>query len=335
MVLLSTATRGVARAEAGADGVWTVDQVLDGVRVNALATSPGDREAVWAGTQKDGAWRSDDRGRTWRRAGLAGVCVKALSVDPHDPRVVVAGVKPAGLWITRDGGASWNELAAFRSRRRWWWWSPADPPGMAPYVSAVSISPADADVIVAGVELGGVHRSEDGGRSWRGHQRSADLDCHDLCFHARDGGWVYEAGGGGPAFSRDAGRSWRHPLAGLGGRYAMAVAADPSSPEVWYVSASPLASWRAPWRMPLAHHDGHARAGIYRSVGGARWERLGGGLPMPLDHMPYALVTVAERPGHLYAGLAHGEVWHTSDHGDHWARLPVDLGAVRTKMVVV
>jgi photosystem II stability/assembly factor-like uncharacterized protein len=334
MVLLSTTGRGVARAEAGGTGAWSVAHVLDGVRVNALAAPPGDPGPVWAGTQGDGAWRSDDLGRTWRRAGLEGVCVKSLAIDPHDPRVVVAGVKPAGLWVTRDAGTSWSELEAFRARRRWWWWSPADPPGWTPYVSGVSISPSDPGVIVAGVELGGVHRSEDGGRTWRGHQRGADLDCHDLRFHARDGGWAYQAGGGGPAVSRDGGRSWRHPLAGLDGRYAMACAADPVSPEVWYVAAAPLASWRAPWRMPLAHHDGHARAGIFRSVGGARWERLGGGLPQPLDHMPYALVTVADRPGHLYAGLAHGEVWHTSDHGDRWTRLPVELGGVRPALVV-
>ena len=334
MVLLSGIGRGVARAERAADGVWRVERLLEGVRVNILAVDPSGRSTVWAGTQADGVWRSDDRGCTWRRAGLDAVTVKSLAVDPRDPQVVVAGTKPAGLWVTRDGGDTWNELGGFRAVRRWWWWSPADPPGWVPYVSGVAISPTDPDVLVAGVEVGGIHLSEDGGRTWRGHQRGADLDCHDLRFHARDGRWLYEAGGGGPAVSRDGGRSWRHPLEGLAGRYTMACAADPERPEVWYVSAAPTFAWRAPWRMPLAHHDGHAQAGVYRSTGGAHWERLGGGLPQPLDHMPYALVTVPEWPGHLYAGLAHGQVWHTSDHGDSWTRLPVDLGGVRRTMVV-
>ena len=353
MVLLSTTGCGVARAERDGDGAWRVERALEGARVNALAVDPSDRRTVWAGVKAGaqggaqgagagtggsspggGAWRSSDGGRTWARAGLEGVTVKSLAVDPRDPRVVLAGVKPAALWITRDGGGSWSELTGFRAARRWWWWSPADPPGLVPYVSGVAISPGNPDVLVAGVELGGVHRSDDGGRTWTGHLRGADLDCHDLRFHAHDGDWVYEAGGGGPAVSRDGGRTWHHPLEGLNGRYAMACAADPERPEVWYVSVAPMLSWRAPWRMPLAHHDGHAQAGIYRSTGGASWERLGGGLPRPLDHMPYALVTDPERPGHLYAGLAHGQVWHTSDHGDHWARLPVDLGGVRTTMVV-
>ena len=50
--------------------------------------------------------------------------------------------------------------------------------------------------------------------------------------------------------------------------------------------------------------------------------------------MAYALVTDPREPGHLYAGLANGEVWHGEDHGDVWTRLPVDLGGVRRSMVI-
>jgi hypothetical protein len=271
---------------------------------------------------------------TWRAAGLDGVDVKALSVDPADARVVYAGVKPAGVHVTRDGGANWTELTGFHAARRWWWWSPADPPGVRPYVSAISVSPSDPDVVVAGVELGAVVRSEDGGRTWSAHLSRADRDCHALTFHARDGDWAYEAGGTGPAVSRDGGRTWRHPLAGLAGRYAMACAADPARPEVWYLSAAPMLDWRRPWRMPLGHHDGYAQASIYRSSGGASWEALGGGLPRPLDHMAYGLVTDPEHSGHVYAGLANGKVWHSRDFGDSWEALPVDLGGVRRSLVL-
>lgn len=334
MVLLAATAPGIARAERRPDGTWRVDRVAPDLKVLALAVDPSDPATVWAGVRDRGAWRSTDGGRTWAPVGLEGATVTSLAVDPSDPEVLVAGVKPAGLWRTEDAGATWRELVGFRAARRWWWFSPADPPGWLPYVTGAAIAPGDPQVLVAGVELGAVLRSEDGGRTWGAHRRGADRDCHHLCFHARDGGWVYEAGGGGPAVSRDGGRTWRHPLAGLAGRYTMACAADPAQPEVWYVSAAPLLDWRAPWRMPVAHHDGRAQAGIYRSSGGGRWERLAGGLPQPLDHMPYALITDPQRPGHVYAGLAHGQVWHSSDHGDAWTRLPLDLGGVRRAMVL-
>jgi hypothetical protein len=333
MVLMATTAPGVARAERGADGAWTVRRVLDDVDVTCLAVDPAHRATIWAGTRA-GVWRSDDRGSRWQPAGLEGLDVKALSVDPADARVVYAGVKPAGVQVTRDGGVSWSASTGFDAARRWWWWSPADPPGVRPYVSAISVSPTDPDVVVAGVELGGVLRSEDGGRTWSAHRPGADRDCHALTFHPHDGDWVYEAGGGGPAVSRDGGRTWRHPLAGLAGRYAMACAADAARPEVWYLSAAPLLDWRTPWRMPLGHYGGHAQASIYRSTGGARWEALGGGLPRPLDHMAYGLVTDPDHPGHVYAGLAHGQVWHSDDYGDSWAQLPLDLGGVRRSLVL-
>jgi hypothetical protein len=333
MVLLATTAPGIARAERGTDGSWAVRRVCTDVDVTFLARDPREAATVWAAT-RSGVLRSSDRGATWQPAGLEGVDVKSLSVDPSDGRVVYAGVKPAGVRVTRDAGASWQELTGFHATRRWWWWSPADPPGVQPYVSAIGVSPTDPDVVVAGVELGAVVRSEDGGRTWSAHRARADRDCHALTFHVRDGDWVYEAGGGGPAVSRDGGRTWRHPLSGLAGRYAMACAADPVRPEVWYLSAAPIVDWRQPWRVPLGHHDGHAQASIYRSSGGAAWERLGGGLPRPLEHMAYGLVTDPDHAGHVYAGLANGQVWHSRDYGDRWEPLPLDLGGVRRSLVL-
>lgn len=334
MILLATTAPGIARAERSAAATWHVDHLLAGTRVTILAVDPNDRRRIWAGTKDQGVLRSDDAGATWRPAGLTERPVMSLVVSPHDPDVAYAGVKPVGVVVTRDGGESWTELTAFRSVRQWWWFSPADPPGIQPYVSSVGVSPSDPGVLIVGVELGGVFRSDDGGASWSRHRRRADRDCHDMCFHARDGDWIYEAGGGGPAVSSDGGRTWRRPTSGLAGSYSMAVAADPERPEVWYVSAAPHVAWPAFWRTPTAHYDGHAHTSIYRSDGGAAWEKLDGGLPPLLDHMAYALRTDTSEPGHVYAGLANGQVWHSRDYGDHWTRLPVELGAVRRTMVL-
>jgi hypothetical protein len=82
-----------------------------------------------------------------------------------------------------------------------------------------------------------------------------------------------------------------------------------------------------------AHVEGRAEAYIFRSVGGAPWEKLGGGLPQPLMSMPYALLTDADAPGHLYAGLSNGDVWHTKDRGDRWEKLPFSLGGIHYSLV--
>lgn len=336
--VLASTWPGLARACPCTDGTWAVQWALRDVHVTALAGGPQGSGVVWAASRTGHVFRSADCGATWENrgpeAGIGTGGIRAIAASPHDDAVVYVGTKPAWVWRSGDGGRSWSRSPGFGRARRWWWASPAEPPGWQPYVSALSVSPSAPGVVVAGIEAGAVIRTDDGGVTWSDHRRRADRDCHMLTFHATDGAWVYEAGGGGPAVSRDGGRTWRHVAAGLDGRYSMACAADPQRPEVWYVAASPLCTWPRFWRMPVAHVDGEAHAGIYRSAGGASWERLAGGLPQPLDHMAYGLATDPDRPGHVYAGLSDGAVWHSGDYGDSWTLLPFSLGGVRRAFVV-
>jgi hypothetical protein len=334
MMLMATTGAGVEIAEPTTNGDWDRRTTLEGVPVTCLAAHPTLEGRVYAGTRDRGVLRSDDGGATWRAAGMEGVTVMSLAVSRASEDVVYAGCRPATVFMSGDAGDRWQELEAFRRSRRWYWFSPAEPPDWRAYVMGLAASPTDPDVVVAGIEAGAVVRSSDGGRTWSTHRRSADRDCHDLTFHAQDGNWVYEAGGGGPAVSRDAGERWSHPLAGMAGRYCMSVAADPLRPEVWFVTASPMFSLRSFWKGPAGHSEGAAQSAVYRSSGGAAWERLAGGLPQPLDYPPYGLVTDPASPGHLYLGLSHGVVWHSSDHGDSWRELPLRFSAVRRTLIV-
>lgn len=325
---LATTGRGLVRACADANGAWHSETLLADRDVRCLAVDPLDNTRVYAGTQGAGVLRSDDGGRTWRAGGLAGRVVKALAASPLRPGLVYAGTRPAGLFVSPDGGATWTELTAFRQIPwRWLWFSPAEQPFRA-YVQAIALSPTNAGHLVVGIESGATVVSRDGGQSWTRHHKGALRDCHSLIFHATSGAWVYEGGGsgGGNAFSCDGGRTWAKLRAGLDRHYGWAVAADPGRPEVWYLSASPGAF--------KAHSAGDAQAGIFRA-GGNRWRRLAGGLPEPLAHMPYALLTEPGAPGRLYAGLSNGAIWASGDYGDHWERLPLSLGRIQRALVML
>ena len=328
---VSITAGGVARAVRQNDDTWKTELIAMGEDVRCLATDPHHPGTIYAGTQGSGLYRSTDAGRTWQPAGLRGVAVKSIAVSPIEAGVIYAGAKPPMIFVSTDGGADWAELESFRQMRRWFWFTPAEPG--APYVQGIALSPADADVIVAGIEFGAVLRSADRGATWTGHLNGAIRDCHSLTFHATDGNWVYEAGGGGAAFSRDGGITWSQPKAGLDRRYGWACAADPARPEVWYAALSP--SMAFPRFVPPAHIDGRAEAYIFRRVGDAPWEKLGGGLPQPLDYMPYALVTDPDMPGHLYAGLSNGDVWHSTNHGENWRQLPLNLSGIHRMMVAL
>ncbi|RME84460.1 MAG: hypothetical protein D6775_05405 [Caldilineae bacterium] len=323
-IFLNAHSNGITRAERTSSGEWRVTHHAIGHRVACLAADPFHPARVYAGTSK-GILRSDDHGLTWRLLGMERHIVKSLAVSPHDPGVLYAGTKPPAVFKSEDGGAHWMELEAFqRIRGRRFWRSPAEPPDWRAYVMAIALSPTDPKVVVAGIEFGAVVRSEDGGRTWSNHRKGAIRDCHSLTFHAKNGDWVYEAGGRGAAVSQDGGRTWEQPREGLDRRYGWACAADPERPEIWYISAGPI-GWKG---VPQAHVDGAANSYIFRKAGGAAWEKLGGGLPQPMPYLAYALLTDPGSPGHVYAGLANGQVWHSTDYGDSWQCLPFNLGRI-------
>ena len=63
-----------------------------------------------------------------------------------------------------------------------------------------------------------------------------------------------------------------------------------------------------------AHGGGDPEARIYGRHDG-EWRALAGGLPEPLPAMPYALVAAEDR---LFAGLADGQLWESTDRGESW-----------------
>jgi hypothetical protein len=194
-------------------------------------------------------------------------------------------------------------------------------------VIAIAPSPTDPDVVLAGVELGAVVRSADGGQTWSRHRQGSLRDCHSLKFHASDGAWVYEAGGtgGGAAFSRNGGRNFRKAKEGLAKHYGIVCAADPETPETWYVCVAPG---------PGNAFGDDPEIYLYRATAGTDWLPIGWE-PHPLSATPTALTTVPGAAGHLYAGLRNGDVWHSADYGDSWTKMPFSFAGIGFSLLVL
>ena len=300
---------GVARLDG--NGGWAVELSLEGSGAQCLARDPRDRDTLYAGLRDAGVWRTPDGGRTWADCRLPASGVFSVAVSPVDG-AVYAGTEPSALYRSDDGGRTWRELPALLdlpSRPTWSF----PPRPWTSHVRWIAPSPHDVDVILVGIELGGLMRSTDGGETWQDHRPGAQRDVHSLAWHPRERGRAYEAGGGGAAWSDDGGESWHPADEGRDRHYTWSVAVDPEDPDVWYVSASsgPFA----------AHGRGNPEARIYLRADDS-WRPLAGGLPDPLPAMPYAL---AATDGRLFAGLADGQLWESGDRGDTWS--PCDLGS--------
>jgi photosystem II stability/assembly factor-like uncharacterized protein len=288
-----------------ADGEWTVALSLRGSGAQCLAVDPSDAATVYAGLREHGVRRTSDAGETWADCSPLEPGVFSLAVSAADG-AVYAGTEPSRLFRSDDRGQTWRELEALLelpSRPTWSF----PPRPWTSHVRWIAPSPHDAELLLVGIELGGLMRSTDRGESWQDHRPGAQPDVHSLAWHPRVPGRAYEAGGGGSAWSDDAGETWQAADDGRDRNYTWSVAVDPEDPERWYVSAStgPFA----------AHGRGDPQARIYRRREGEQWHALAGGLPDPLPAMPYALVAA---DGRLFAGLADGRLWESSDRGDTW-----------------
>jgi hypothetical protein len=306
---------GIVRLDEAGEA-WTVELALSGSGAQCLAVDPADPDTVYAGLREGGVRRSVDGGRSWVDCGLPEPGVFSLAVSAADG-AVYAGTEPSRLFRSEDRGESWRELEALLelpSRPSWSF----PPRPWTSHVRWIAPSPHDSELILVGIELGGLMRSTDGGQSWQDHRPGAQPDVHSLAWHPHTPGRAYEAGGGGTAFEHRRGRDLaagrrgpRSPLRVVGHGRSLTTPTGGTSR-------------RAPARSP-AHGRRDPQAHIYRRRDGEPWQSLAGGLPEPLPAMPYALLAT---DGRLFAGLADGQLWESRDRGDTWAPLQLEGDSV-------
>jgi hypothetical protein len=294
----------------GEDGDWAEPRpALAAGGAQCVAVDANDSDRLLVGAMGGGAQVSLDGGGSWRRAELPENDVLSVAISAADG-TLYAGTEPSRVFHSPDG-ERWEELTALQeipSRQSWRF----PPRPWTSHVRWIAPDPHAAERLLVGIELGGLMYSEDGGKSFTDHRPGAQRDVHCLAWHPRVGGRAYEAAGGGAAWSSDGGLDWEPADEGRRHDYCWALAADPVDPDTWFVSAA-----SGPGR---AHGRGAADADLYRWHEAGPWERIGTGLPEPLDSMVYALA--AGEDG-LFAALRDGRILHSSNRGESFEQLPV------------
>ena len=287
------------------DGAWS--SVLTLAESGAQCLAVADRDTIFVGLREGGVRRTDDAGETWSDCNLPQSDVFSVAVSAADG-AVYAGTEPSALYRSDDSGDTWVELRSLLDLPSQPTWS-FPPRPWTSHVRWIAPSPHDRQLLLVGIELGGLMRSSDRGESWEDHRPGAQRDVHSLAWHPRVPGRAYEAGGGGAAWSEDWGETWVPADDGRDRHYTWSVTVDPEDPDLWFLSAS---------TGPFAAHGGRdPQARLYRRRNGG-WQALSAGLPDPLPAMPYAL---AVGDGRVFAGLANGDLWESEDAGDTWHAL--------------
>lgn len=309
--------------------VWErTDEAWAGRRVRALARTP---RGLLAGTDA-GLLRSTDRGVNWESL-LAGD-IRAIAIDPRDADRFVVGLEPAALWRTDDGGAGWRELPPPGTPEERAGWRLPGPtpletiPGSR--VGTIAFDPTAPETLYAGIEIGGVYRSDDGGATWRSrHAGLPGLAIHRLAPHPLEPETLFAATETGVYRTVDGGERWAELPLYAGATYTRALLALPPdrADERLVLLAGPAEIDPWGWR---EQEDG-ARCRLFRSVDdGAGWRHLTFGLPDFFEGLIAAIVASPDDPDRVWLGAGDGRVFTSRDRGLNWTQIAEDLGDIWT-----
>ena len=285
-----------------------------------ISASPTDTKRAYLAAYEAGFFRTDDGGHTWPQlpaypSGYA----HSVVVHPRDAQVVYVGSEPSAIFRSGDGGETWEECVSFRAVPESSQWNFHDSPTRFSHVRDLRMAPGDPDLLYAGIEVGGIVRSRDGGESWQ-QLHGTDPDVHLVNSAVARPNTVYAATQRGPYRSNDQGEHWEPINNGLQRHYTVHIAAAPDDADLVLATVSSDAQRKS--------------AQFYRSTnGGRRWqlmESVGSD-----DDMVVAIDWDPNHPQRVYVGTESGRIIRSEDHGESWETMPVSLPTIAVGALVV
>ena len=278
-------------------------------RVWCLSSHPSDPELLYAGSDM-GLFRWRESVARWEPMPSPMQDVWARAQDPRDPSLILAGTRPGGLWRSTDAGATWAQ---------------ADTPGVAAFseinrgptrVTQILFDPYEPDTVWSGIEIGGVWRSRDRGRSWTLLQQGlVSGDVHGIAVWRDADGTPHllATTNKGLHRSTDEGEHWTHEPIDSPWQYERAIVLAPDGRTLWMTNGNgpPGSSGR-----------------LLRSTDGGRsWQ--GRPLPRTTNSTVSGAAAHPSAPSLLSTCPTLGRVFLSDDAGETWTRLPREFGEIR------
>jgi uncharacterized protein (TIGR03437 family) len=307
---------------------WTAMTALTPQAIWTMALDPANSQVVYAGTNQDGIWKSTDAGNTWQQAGSPGPFpVYSLAVDTTS-HMVYAGTNGGGVWTSADGGvtgkstglangmvlsltvdssgalyAGTNSAGAQISHDHGASWTVLNTgvDRVNKFGYGLWIDPRNNQKIFVGNEaMWGLVWSQDGGATWSAAGSGfTGRGSRGVAFDLTDSRRIYAGALSGTGFlkSTDGGLTWSPRHFGSSAVYVIAVAVDPSSPNVVYV--------------------GTQNEGFFKSTDyGDTWASIGTGLSGAITY----LAVDPTESGRLFASTATA-FYLSEDGGVTWSNV--------------
>jgi photosystem II stability/assembly factor-like uncharacterized protein len=307
-VYVGTVGQGVWRSRDGGE-TWgrTSKGMLHECDVRAIVPDPRDANVLYAGTD-DGVWLSPDGAESWKRldSPMNGRQVWSLAIHAADPSTIFAGASPAELFRSTDGGRRWERLPATMVQE-------CSGGAVISRVTCLTFDPEREGTVYAGVEIDGLRRSDDGGKSWGAwNEGLTTLDIHGLA--ALCGGRLVATTNADIFVTDDRGGHWRalNVKQTLPWGYCRGILRAPGDTLFTGIGNGP---------------PGNV-GGLARSRDrGESWESVP--LPVTPNSTIWCLAANGADPSRLYVNSISGQVFRSTDGGASWQKLPHEFGEVR------
>jgi photosystem II stability/assembly factor-like uncharacterized protein len=305
------------------DGGETFVRACDGMfvecHVRALAVHPEDARTIFLGSEQ-GLYRTTDGADHWSRveSPLNGLQIWSILILQRPVArasgsaiVILVGTCPSRLFRSEDEGKTWTEPPARMLREC--------PRIMHTRVTCLASDPHQPESLWAGVEIDGLFRSQDLGRTWKAvGQGLSSRDIHALAFASTDTGrWnMLAATNNDLNLSSDEGETWQ-PL-GIGALMPWSYCRSLCQP-IGRTNEVLLGNGDAP----------PGSAGIIgRSTDGGRtWQPAC--MPGRANSTIWNFAVHAADPQLIYAASVSGEIYRSSDAGQSWIKLAREFGEIR------
>lgn len=264
----------------------------DGPKVTTVWNVTAGPDALYAGVEEAGLFRSRDGGATWEHvAGLTnhpsrpewtpgngGLILHSIVPHPTDTDRLWVGISAVGAFETNDGGGSWE------TRNK----------GVRADFNPENIYPDFGQCV------------------------------HKLVMAADGGELLYQQNHCGVYRSADGGKQWQEITKGLPTQFGFPMAAHPRDPgTVWTIPMTEPEDGRV-------MIDG--RAAVWRTNdGGATWQRSGEGLPQEHAYIAVlreAMAVDRLDPVGVYFGTSTGQVYGSRDEGVTWSLIADNLPSI-------
>ncbi len=269
----------------------------------------------------DGSQRPWEFKRVWK-----------LEPSLTDAETVYAGVEDAALFRSTDGGNNWQELPGLRDVKGHLWQPGAG--GMC--LHTIIQDRANPGRLYVAISAAGAFRSDDDGQTWHAINRGlrsgdglpdpeAEVGhcVHSIAMHPSQPAKLFMQKHWDVMRTDDAGEQWYEVSGNLPSDFGYAIGVHSHQPETIYV---------VPIKSDSEHFPPDGKLRVYRSrSGGNEWEALTEGLPQTncfVNVFRSALALDDLDPCGVYFGTTGGQVYYSSDEGDHWQAIVRDFPAV-------